>query len=432
MSLAITGSGALCGEITVPGDKSVSHRAVILGALAEGLTEIEGFLPGEDCLSTVDCLRKLGTGIMVDGERVTVEGVGPGGLREPEDILDAGNSGTTARLLLGVLAGQPFYSVLTGDASLRRRPMARVAEPLALMGARLSGRSGGRFLPLTVQGGALKALSYRSPVASAQVKSALLLAGLFASGRTEVTEPVQSRDHTERMLSAFGAEVAVEGLKVSVTGGSRLRGRRILVPGDISSAAFFLVAASITAGSDLLIKNVGVNPTRTGVLDVLLSMGADIEVRNEREESGEPVADLRVRYAPLTGVDISGGIIPRLIDELPVLAVAAAFAGGRTVVRDAAELRVKESDRIAVMTRELARLGVKIEELPDGFTVEGGQAVKGGSVQSRGDHRVAMSLCVAALGACGPVVLDDPDCIAVSYPGFLNTLGALGAAEIRK
>jgi 3-phosphoshikimate 1-carboxyvinyltransferase len=432
LSITITGSGALCGEITVPGDKSISHRAVILGALAEGRSEIEGFLPGEDCLSTVDCLRKLGVKITACGERVTVEGVGSGGLKEPGDVLDAGNSGTTARLLLGVLAGQPFYSVLTGDGSLRRRPMARVTEPLSFMGARLSGRSGGRFLPVTVQGGGLKAMSFRSPVASAQVKSALLLAGLFADGRTEVTEPEQSRDHTERMLSAFGAEVDVDGPKVSVTGGGRLQGRRVSVPGDISSAAFFLVAAGITPGSDLLIKNVGVNPTRTGVLDVLLSMGADIEVKNEREESGEPVADLRVRYAPLSGVEIGGGIIPRLIDELPVLAVAAAFAKGRTVVRDAAELRVKESDRIAVMTGELAGLGVKIKDLPDGFTVEGGQAPGGGSVQSRGDHRVAMSLCVAALGAGGPVVLDDPACIAVSYPGFLNTLKILGAARIKE
>lgn len=428
--VTITCKGALCGEINVPGDKSISHRAVILGALAEGRTEIKGFLHGQDCLSTVGCLRQLGVNIMAEGDRVVVEGVGFGGLKEPGDILDAGNSGTTARLLLGVLAGQPFYAVLTGDGSLRQRPMYRVTEPLTLMGARLAGRSGARLLPLTVQGGGLKPLSYRLPVASAQAKSAILLAGLFACGRTEVTEPEQSRDHTERMLCAFGAKVTVDGLTTGVVGGCRLRGRRVMVPGDISSAAFFLVAASIVPGSDLLLKNVGVNPTRTGVVEVLLAMGADIKLLNRREESGEPVADLRVRYAQLQGVEIGRSIIPRLIDELPVLAVAAAFAQGRTTVRDAAELRVKESDRIAAMTGELASLGVHIQDLPAGFDVSGGAALTGGTVQSHGDHRVAMSLCVAALKAGDPVTIDDPTCIAVSYPGFLQTLAALGAALV--
>lgn len=426
MSIEIGAMGPLCGEITVPGDKSISHRAAILGALARGETLIEGFLLGEDCLSTLSCLRRLGVAVLVEGEKVRVQGVGLDGLREPEDVLDAGNSGTTARLLLGVLAGQPFYAVLTGDASLRRRPMGRVTVPLREMGALISGRAGGKLLPLTVQGGAIRALKYSSPVASAQVKSAVLLAGLFAEGETSVTEPEKSRDHTERMLAAFGAQVKVRGNTACVMGQPCLEGRLVRVPGDISSAAFFLVAASIVPGSDLLIRNVGVNPTRTGVLEVLEQMGARLDYLNRREESGEPVADLRVRAAALKGVEIGGAIIPRLIDELPVLAVAAACAAGTTTVRDAEELRVKESDRISVMTSQLAALGINITAREDGFVVQGGRRLKGGRVQSFGDHRVAMSLSVAALAAASPVVLDDPQCMAVSYPAFLDTLRSLG------
>lgn len=422
LSIVVAAGEPLRGEITVPGDKSISHRAALFGALATGQTRIEGFLAGEDCLSTVACLRQLGAAVELNSEAVLVGGVGLDGLREPDDVLDAGNSGTTARLLLGVLAGQPFFSVLTGDASLRRRPMGRVTAPLGQMGAQFSGRAQGKLLPLSVQGGNLRSIYYHSPVASAQVKSAVLLAGLFADGETAVLEPEKSRDHTERMLSAFGARVETQGREVRVQSSPELRGRLVRVPGDISSAAFFLVAASIVPGSDLLLRNVGVNPTRTGVLEALQEMGADLVCLNGREESGEPVADIRVRYASLRGIEIGGALIPRLIDELPVLAVAAAFAEGTTIVREAAELRVKESDRIAVMTEELGKLGAEIVAQADGFMVSGGKKLTGGRVSSCGDHRIAMSLCVAALAASSPVTLDDPDCMAVSYPGFLKTL----------
>lgn len=426
MSVKIWGAGPLQGAITVPGDKSVSHRAVILGALAAGVTEITGFLTGEDCLSTVACLRQLGVPVDVEGTTVRVEGVGLAGLREAENVLDAGNSGTTARLLMGVLAGQPFYSVLTGDGSLRKRPMARVADPLRQMGAEILGRQGGKLMPLSVRGGNLAPVEYQSPVASAQVKSAVLLAGLFADGVTAVTEPEKSRDHTERMLAAFGAEVEVNGNKVRVQGKPTLLGRPVRVPGDISSAAFFLVAASIVPDSDLIVRNVGINPTRTGMIDVLLEMGANLEMMNEREESGEPVADIRVRAAQLRGVEIGGELIPRLIDELPVLAVAGMFAAGKTVVRDAQELRVKETDRIAAVVEEFSTLGAMITATEDGFMIAGGAPLQGGDVSSHGDHRIAMSLCVAALMAKAPVTLQNPACVAISYPAFFETLGVLG------
>ena len=426
MSVKIWGAGPLQGAITVPGDKSVSHRAVILGALAAGVTEITGFLTGEDCLSTVACLRQLGVPVDVEGTTVRVEGVGLAGLREAENVLDAGNSGTTARLLMGVLAGQPFYSVLTGDGSLRKRPMARVADPLRQMGAEILGRQGGKLMPLSVRGGNLAPVEYQSPVASAQVKSAVLLAGLFADGVTAVTEPEKSRDHTERMLAAFGAEVEVNGNKVRVQGKPTLLGRPVRVPGDISSAAFFLVAASIVPDSDLIVRNVGINPTRTGMIDVLLEMGANLEMMNEREESGEPVADIRVRAAQLRGVEIGGELIPRLIDELPVLAVAGMFAAGKTVVRDAQELRVKETDRIAAVVEEFSTLGAMITATEDGFMIAGGAPLQGGDVSSHGDHRIAMSLCVAALMAKAPVTLQNPACVAISYPAFFETLRVLG------
>lgn len=426
MKIHIGPSGPLRGEVTVPGDKSISHRAVILGALAAGETRIEGFLTGEDCLSTVACIRGLGVNVDVDGNSVRVQGVGLDGLKEPEDVLDAGNSGTTARLLLGVLAGQRFYSVLTGDGSLRRRPMGRVSGPLTEMGAQFWGRGEGNLLPLSVRGGSLKPLEYRSPVASAQIKSAVLLAGLFTDGETAVIEPERSRDHTERMLSAFGAKVSIHFNEARVAGRPDLVGRLVRVPGDISSAAFFLVAASIIPGSDLIIRNVGINPTRTGVLDVLDEMGGRLEYLTRREESGEPVADIRVRAAELHGVEVGGAVIPRLIDELPILAVAALFARGKTVIRDAVELRVKETDRIAAMAGELDILGAEIEEREDGFVIQGGHPVSGGIVRSHGDHRVAMALCIAALAAQSPVSLDSTECIAISYPTFFETLGALG------
>ena len=427
MSVTIEGTGPLRGEITVPGDKSVSHRAVILGALALGETSITGFLNGEDCLSTVSCMRKLGVAVEVAGNDVRVQGVGLKGLRESEDILDCGNSGTTARLILGVLAGQPFYSVMTGDASLRKRPMGRVTTPLRQMGAEILGRDGGKLLPLTVQNGGLQPITYHSPVASAQVKSAVLLAGLFAQGVTTVTEPEKSRDHSERMLAAFGADVVVEGNTVRVQGKPTLHGQTVRVPGDISSAAFFLVAASIVPGSDLLVKNVGVNPTRTGILEVLEEMGADLERVNERVESGEPVADIRVRSSQLRGVEIGGDIVPRLIDELPVLAVAAMFAEGHTVVCDAAELRVKETDRIAAVVDEFSKLGAMVTGTEDGFVVEGGRPLLGATTHSRGDHRIAMSLSVAALAAQVSVTVEAPESVAISYPSFWQTLSLLGS-----
>ncbi|EEG77697.1 3-phosphoshikimate 1-carboxyvinyltransferase [Dethiobacter alkaliphilus] len=426
MSVTIEGAGPLTGEITVPGDKSVSHRAVLLGSLANGETRISGFLTGEDCLSTVSCMQKLGVPVQVNGSDVTVNGVGLEGLREPEDILDCGNSGTTARLLLGVLAGQPFYSVMTGDSSLRKRPMGRVTKPLKQMGAEILGRDDGKLLPLSVLHGRLRPIHYNSPVASAQVKSAVLLAGLFADGVTAVTEPEKSRDHSERMLAAFGAEVEVDGNTVRVHGKPKLQGQTVRVPGDISSAAFFLVAASIVPGSDLLVKNVGVNPTRTGVLEVLKDMGADLELVNERVESGEPVADIRVRAKELQGVEIGGDIVPRLIDELPVLAVAAMFAKGKTVVRDAAELKVKETDRIAAVVEEFDKLGAAVTATEDGFVVEGGRPLSGAIAHSRGDHRIAMSLCVAALAAQGAVTVEEPESVAISYPNFWDTLQELG------
>lgn len=427
MGIIVQKGGPLSGIVRVPGDKSISHRAAILGALAEGRTVISNFLDGEDCLSTLGCLAALGVPVSRDKETIVVEGVGLNGLKEPADVLNAGNSGTTARLLLGVLAGQPFYTVLSGDASLRSRPMGRVIEPLAAMGARFYGRKEGRYLPVTVIGGALKPVHYNTPVASAQLKSALLLGGLYADGWTQVDEPAPSRDHTERMLAAFGAKVEYGPGWARVLGHPRLTGQHINVPGDISSAAFFMVAAAVVPGSDVLIKRVGVNPTRTGIIDVLREMGADLSLEHQGTEGGEPVADIRVRGSKLRGVEIGGPIIPRLIDELPVLAVAALFAGGDTVVRDAGELRLKETDRIAAMTGELRSLGGNIEALPDGFRVRGGLGLAGGQSHSHGDHRVAMSLAVAALNCREPVEIEDTACIAISYPGFLQTLAGLGA-----
>ncbi|WP_218082910.1 3-phosphoshikimate 1-carboxyvinyltransferase [Anthocerotibacter panamensis] len=414
----------LRGTITVPGDKSISHRALMFGALAEGTTRILGILPGEDCLSTAQCLRQMGVGITAFSEpEVLVTGVGLGGLREPQEVLDSGNSGTTLRLMLGVTSSQPeLYVTWTGDDSLRRRPMGRVVQPLQQMGARIWGRQGGKFAPLAVQGTALKPIHYVSPVASAQVKSAILLAGLLADGETLVSEPHTSRDHTERMLSAFGCPVAVVGSTVAVQGPARLTAQTVVVPGDISSAVFWLVAASITPESDLMLLNVGLNPTRTGALEVLGAMGADIEMVNPREVCGEPVGDLRVRSAQLHATTIDGALIPRLIDEIPILAVAATQATGTTVVRDAQELRVKESDRLWAVANQLGALGADISERPDGLEITGGRRLTGVQVQSLGDHRMAMSLAVASLVCTGELILEGAECAAVSYPGFYETL----------
>ncbi len=419
----------LTGECRLPGDKSISHRAALLGAIAEGQTEIENFLCGADCLSTLGCLKAMGVGISQDNGHVRICGSGLRGLQEPGHILDAGNSGTTMRLLLGILSGQNFFSVLTGDDSLRGRPMGRVIKPLLQMGAQIWGRESGLKAPLAIMGkGRLEPLAYQLPVPSAQVKSALLLAGLYARGDTLVIQPLPSRDHTERMLQAFGACLQVEqDGSVRITGGSSLHGRLVQVPGDISAAAFLIVAATLIPGSDILIRDVGVNPTRTGVLDVLVQMGANCTLHNERFWSGEPVADLRVRFSRLRGVEIGGALIPRLIDEIPAIAVAAVMAEGVTVIRDAAELRVKETDRIEAIVKELGRLGAELVSLPDGLSIQGGKTLKGAAVDSWGDHRLAMALAVAGLvTASGATVIGDTACTDVSFPGFSSLLSGLG------
>jgi 3-phosphoshikimate 1-carboxyvinyltransferase len=423
---------SLSGRIRIPGDKSISHRALMLGALAKGETTIQGLLLGEDPRSTAACFRALGAEISaLNTHQVTVRGIGLGNLQEPSDILNAGNSGTTLRLMLGILASHAgrFFTV-TGDDSLRSRPMSRVVKPLQQMGANIWGRHHNSLAPLAVQGQTLKPLHYHSPIASAQVKSCVLLAGLLTDGTTTVTEPALSRDHSERMLRAFGAEVIVdpETISASVVGGATLRGQSVIVPGDISSAAFWLVAGAIVPGADLVIENVGINPTRTGVLDALLSMGANITLEHSREVAGEPVADLHVRYAgqpgklPLTAGIIAGDLIPRLIDEIPILAVAAAFAQGTTQIRDAAELRVKESDRIAVMATQLSRMGAQIQELPDGLEITGGTPLQGDTLDSHTDHRIAMSLAIAALTATGTTQIHRAEAAAISYPEFVATL----------
>ena len=433
LALGTQPARSLQGVVQVPGDKSISHRALLFGAIAEGTTRITGLLPAEDPLSTAACLRAMGVTISAieAGQPVSVEGVGLDGLREPEDVLDCGNSGTTMRLMLGLLAGRAGrHVVLTGDGSLRRRPMQRVGGPLAQMGALISGRSGGNLAPLAIQGQQLRGATIRTPVASAQVKSALVLAALTATGDTTVIEPVQSRDHSERMLRAFGAQLSVGGpglTEVTVTPGASLRGQDVIVPGDISSAAFWLVAGAITPGADLTVQNVGLNPSRTGVLDVLAQMGARIELLNGREVAGEPVGDLRVTHGPLQAFTIGAELIPRLVDEIPVLAVAACYAEGVSRVSGAEELRVKETDRLAVMARQLGAMGARIEEFADGLTIEGGVPLQGAEVDSETDHRVAMSLAVAAQVAHGPTLLHRPGAAAVSYPGFWDDLERLQA-----
>lgn len=420
---------ALTGRIRIPGDKSISHRALMLGALAQGETTISGLLLGEDPRSTAACFRALGATISELNEtHVTVQGIGLGNLIEPAEVLDAGNSGTTMRLMLGILAShRDRLFTVTGDGSLRSRPMGRVINPLRQMGAQIWGRQNDTLAPLAVRGSQLKPMEYRSPIASAQVKSCILLAGLMAEGATTVIEPSLSRDHSERMLAAFGAQVIVDPETVSATvvGPAKLTGRPVIVPGDISSAAFWLVAAAIVPGSDLVVENVGINPTRTGILDALALMGADITLENERDAAGEPVADIRARYGPLTGCELAGDLIPRAIDEIPILAVAAAAATGKTTIRDAAELRVKESDRLAVTASELARLGAAIAELPDGLEITGGSPLVGTTVDSHTDHRIAMALAIAALTAQGCTTIDRAEAAAISYPSFIDTLAGL-------
>ncbi|MBD2484290.1 3-phosphoshikimate 1-carboxyvinyltransferase [Planktothrix sp. FACHB-1365] len=420
---------SLQGRIRIPGDKSISHRALMLGALAKGVTTIEGLLLGADPRSTAQCFTCLGAEISeLNSERVEVKGIGLGNLQEPTEVLDAGNSGTTLRLMLGILASHPgkFFTV-TGDSSLVRRPMSRVTKPLQQMGANIWGRQGGSYAPLAVQGQALRPIHYFSPIASAQVKSCILLAALMTEGETIVTEPALSRDHSERMLRAFGANLTVEPdtFSVIVNGPAELHGQHVVVPGDISSAAFWLVAAAIVPGSELVVENVGVNPTRTGILEALEKMGANLELENQRVVAGEPVADIRVKYSTLKACEIGGDIIPRLIDEIPILAVAAAFAEGKTIIKDAEELRVKESDRITVMATQMSQLGAKITERSDGLEITGGFPLTGTEVDSDTDHRIAMSLAIAGLTAQGKTTIHRAEAAGISYPNFVATLSQI-------
>jgi 3-phosphoshikimate 1-carboxyvinyltransferase len=420
----------LTGEIAIPGDKSISHRSVMLAGLADSPVKIRNFLAAADCLSTVACMRALGVAVDRPGENeFIVRGNGLFGLSEPDEVLDAGNSGTTIRLLSGILAGQPFFSVLSGDASLRRRPMARVIAPLAKMGCRIYGREQSRYAPLAiVPADGIHGIDYTMPVASAQVKSALLFAGMFADGPTRITEPYISRDHSERMLQTFGARVTRSGLTVKLAPVQELAAPSAIdVPGDISSAAFWLVAAAIIPGSALRLTNVGINPTRTGIIDILRRMGADIEITGQRQAGEEPVADLHVRSAELTGTTIEGEIIPRLIDEIPVLAVAALFAKGRTVISGAEELRVKETDRLRAITLELAKMGARLEETADGLIIDGPQRLAAARCQSHDDHRMAMALAVAGMAAAGTEI-EDAGCVAISYPTFFAQIAALREA----
>lgn len=410
------------GEIQIPGDKSISHRAALFGGMAKGETHITNFLLGQDCLSTLECLKGLGVEWERRDTEVWIRGLGLDNWQEPKDILDVGNSGTTMRLILGVLAGCPFSVTLTGDESIRSRPMARVTNPLQGMGARILGRQEGKYAPLTIQGGSLKGIEYISPVASAQVKSAILLAGLRAQGETSVTEPFLSRDHTERLLRGFGVDLRSEGNTAKVKGGAVLLGQEVSVPGDISSAAFFLVLGTLIPQGELLIKNVGINKTRTGILEALWQMGADIQVEDEKEECGEPRANLRVRPAQLNGIEIKGEMIPRLIDEVPILALAASLAHGETVIRDAGELRVKETDRIKTVADGLQEMGANIQELPDGLRIQGVKGLRGGSARSHGDHRLAMTWVVAGLLSAEGVSLEGLEAAEVSFPSFLDQI----------
>jgi len=418
--------GNLHGRIRVPGDKSISHRSIMLGSLADGVTEVSGFLEGEDALATLNAFRAMG--VRIDGPkqgRVTIHGVGIDGLRAPDGPLDVGNSGTSMRLLAGLLAGQSFSVTMTGDASLSRRPMRRVADPLNSMGARIETQQDGTP-PLTIQPTTdLKGIDYNMPMASAQVKSALLLAGLYAKGETCVTEPAPTRDHTERMLSGFGYPVRRNGATACVRGGGRLQACHIDVPADISSATFFLVGAAIAPGSDITLTHVGINPTRIGVINILRLMGADIELANEREIGGEPVADLRIRYAPLHGITVPEDQVPLAIDEFPALFIAAACADGETRLTGAEELRVKESDRIQVMADGLQTLGIDARPTADGIVIQGGR-LGGGSIDSHGDHRIAMAFAIAGLRAANDIIINDCANVMTSFPGFVELAAGAG------
>lgn len=410
------------GQIKVPGDKSISHRAVMLGSLANGVTEISGFLKGADCLSTIDCFRKMGIDIDINGENVTVHGNGLRGLKKPDEMLYTGNSGTTTRLLCGILAGQNFDTSITGDVSIQKRPMGRVVKPLSMMGAKIENE----YCPLYITGTKLHGIDYKMPVASAQVKTAIILAGLYADGETVIHEIEKSRDHTELMLSAMGADLTVDNLDITVKPTNDLTAVNVDVPGDISSAAFFLVLGAIMPNSQITVTNVGINPTRTGIIDVLKDMGADITLENVHTSAGETVANITVRSSSLKGTTVGGDIIPRLIDELPIIAVAAVFADGQTVIKDAQELKVKETNRIRAVVDEFNKCGIDITETDDGMIINGGKSIHGADFKTYGDHRMAMSLTVLAQLADGESTLDDSDCACVSYPTFFDDFYKLG------
>ncbi len=414
------------GEITVPGDKSISHRSVMFGSIANGKTVIKGFLNGADCLSTIDCFRKMGVSIDVNGDCVTVHGKGMHGLRDPKGVLDVGNSGTTMRLIAGILAPQNFDVTLTGDDSIRKRPMNRIIDPLSLMGAEIWSIPGNGCAPLKINGSPLAGINYKTPVASAQVKSCIILAGLYAEGRTTVTEPAPSRNHTELMLKYFGAQIKSDGNRITVYPPGELHGgKTIKIPGDISSAVYFVAAGLILPNSEVLIKNVGINPTRAGLLTVCKDMGADITVLNEDHSSAEPVADLLVRSSSLKGTVIGGDIVPTMIDELPTVAMMACFAEGQTVIKDASELRVKESDRIAIMEENLRLMGADVTATDDGLIINGGKPLHGATIDTHKDHRIAMTFAIAALAAEGETELLDADCVDISYPDFFKDLEKL-------
>ena len=414
----------LTGEITVPGDKSISHRAIMLGSIAHGITKIDNFLMGEDCLSTIECFRKMGVEIDVNSDNVIVSGVGLNGLKEPSGILDAGNSGTTTRLISGILAGQKFKSTITGDDSLKTRPMKRIIEPLSKMGAKFLCINEDGYLPFTISGGEIKGIAYESKVASAQVKSACLLAGLYADCPTTVIEPSQSRNHSELMLEYFGADIKCHSkTEVSIKPNPRLMGQHVIVPSDISSAAYFMVAGLICEGSDILIKNVNINPTRAGIINVIQDMNGNISLENIRKQSNEEVADIHVTYSPdMRGTTIGGDIIPTLIDEIPVIAVLATFAQGKTIIKDAAELKVKESNRIDTVVNGLDAIGANVKACDDGMVIYGGAPLFGAKIETKKDHRIAMAFAIANLICKGSIILDDGDCVAISFPDFYDKL----------
>ncbi len=423
----INPANSLNGEVTVPGDKSISHRAVMFGSIANGDTEIDGFLMGEDCLSTIECFRKLGIPIEVSSNhKIIVQGKGLNGLKSPEYILYTGNSGTTTRLMLGLLAGQKHLKcTIDGDASIRKRPMGRVVNPLKEMGASISGQDNDNLCPLTIRGQKLHGIKYHLPVASAQLKSSLLLASLYAEGDTNIIEPARSRDHSELMLNYFGANISVNGLHISSTPISELSAQHITVPGDISSAAYFMVAGLIVPNSEITIKNVGINPTRTGIIDVLFAMGGKIELSNRRTLNNEPVADITVSSSVLQGTTIGGQIIPRLIDEIPIIAVAASIAKGTTIIKDAEELKVKESNRIQTVVTELSKAGVDIQETEDGMIINGGNPLHGAQYESYHDHRIAMAMAIAGLVSESPSKISNAHAVDISFPGYYELLKRL-------